>query len=57
MVTGKVVRCLALSLCLATLTAGHAHHDQEQDISEERLAELKTKWNDEVWKFLLQWVI
>jgi hypothetical protein len=51
MVIGKVVRCLALGLCLATLTAGHGQHafvDQEQEISEDRLAELQRKWNDEV---------
>ena len=48
---GKVVRYLTLSLCLATLTAGHEQHvfvDQRQQISEDRLAELKRKWNDEV---------
>lgn len=51
MVLGKVVRYLTLSLCLVTLTAGHEQHafaDQGQQISEERLAELKRKWNDEV---------
>ncbi|KFZ00341.1 hypothetical protein V500_01084 [Pseudogymnoascus sp. VKM F-4518 (FW-2643)] len=53
MIMGKVVRYLTLSLCLATLTAGHEQHafvDQGQQISEDRLAELKRKWNDE-WAF------
>ncbi|OBT62319.1 hypothetical protein VE03_09067 [Pseudogymnoascus sp. 23342-1-I1] len=53
MVMGKVVRYLALSLCLVTLTAGHEQHafvDQGQQISEDHLAELKRKWNDE-WAF------
>lgn len=57
---GKVVRYLTLSLCLVTLTAGHEQHafvDHGQQISEDRLAELKRKWNDEVQKSLLYWII
>lgn len=51
MVTSKVVTYLALSFYLVTLTAGHEQHafvDQGQPVSEDRLAELERKWNDEV---------
>jgi hypothetical protein len=60
MAIGKVARYLALSLCLVTLTAGHEQHafgDQQQEISEDRLADLQRKWNDEVNKSLLSWII
>ncbi|KFY97912.1 hypothetical protein V498_01799 [Pseudogymnoascus sp. VKM F-4517 (FW-2822)] len=53
MVMVNVVKYLAFSLCLVTLTAGHEQHafvDQGQQISEDHLAELKRKWNDE-WAF------
>lgn len=56
----NVVKYLAFSLCLGTLTAGHEQHafvDQGQQISEDHLAELKRKWNDEVYKSLLYWII
>jgi hypothetical protein len=51
MVMGKVARYLTLSLCLVSAAVGHEQHafaDQGQQISEDRLAELQRKWNDEV---------